>query len=115
MLLLAQFRSPIILTLLVAATLSFSLRDATNALIILAIVLISGLLGFWQEWGAVNAVAKLLALVQVRATVLPRTGPSRSRSSRSCRATWWSSMPATSSRRRPHPGGQRTCSSAKRP
>ena len=75
MLLLAQFRSPIILTLLVAATLSFSLRDATDALIILAIVLISGLLGFWQEWGAADAVAKLLALVQVRATVLREDRP----------------------------------------
>jgi magnesium-transporting ATPase (P-type) len=75
MLLLAQFRSPIILTLLVAVTLSFSLRDATDALIILAIVLISGLLGFWQEWGAADAVAKLLALVQVRATVLREDRP----------------------------------------
>jgi Mg2+-importing ATPase len=75
MLLLAQFRSPIILTLLVAAALSLFLRDATNALIILAIVLISGLLGFWQEWGAADAVAKLLALVQVRATVLREDRP----------------------------------------
>ncbi|MBX6313016.1 MAG: magnesium-translocating P-type ATPase [Isosphaeraceae bacterium] len=69
-LLLSQFASPIILTLLAAAALSFSLGDATNALIILAIVLVSGLLGFRQEWGATDAVAKLLALVQVRATVL---------------------------------------------
>jgi len=75
MLLLAQFRSPIILTLLVAATLSFSLRDAADALIILAIVLISGPLGFWQEWRAADAVAKLLALVQVRATVLREDRP----------------------------------------
>jgi Mg2+-importing ATPase len=32
-------------------------------------VLVSGLLGFWQERGAVHAVAKLLALVQIRAAV----------------------------------------------
>jgi Mg2+-importing ATPase len=74
-LLLRQFGSPIVLLLLVAAGLSFSLRDPANALIILAIVLISGLLGFWQEWGADDAVARLLALVRLRSTVLRDGGP----------------------------------------
>ena len=41
-----------------------------NALIILAIILISSFLGFWQERGAANAVEKLLAIVQTKATVL---------------------------------------------
>ena len=36
----------------------------------LPIVLISGLLGFWQEYSASNAVAKLLAIVQIKAAVL---------------------------------------------
>ena len=39
-------------------------------MIILAIVLVSGLLGFFQERGAVNAVQKLLSIVQVKATIL---------------------------------------------
>jgi Mg2+-importing ATPase len=65
-----QFKSPITLILLFAAGLSFFLRDNTDALIILAIVFISGLLGFWQERGAAGAVAKLLQIVQVKATVL---------------------------------------------
>jgi P-type Mg2+ transporter len=69
-LLLNQFKSPIILILIFAAGLSIFLRDAADAIIILAIVIISGLLGFWQERGASNAVEKLLALVQVKATVL---------------------------------------------
>jgi P-type Mg2+ transporter len=69
-LLLNQFKSPIILILMFAAGLSIFLRDATDAIIILTIVIISGLLGFWQERGASNAVEKLLALVQVKATVL---------------------------------------------
>jgi P-type Mg2+ transporter len=69
-LLLNQFKSPIILILMFAAGLSIFLRDATDAILILAIVIISGLLGFWQERGASNAVEKLLALVQVKATVL---------------------------------------------
>ena len=45
----SQFKSPIVLILIFAALLSFFLRDATDALIILLIVLVSGLLGFWQE------------------------------------------------------------------
>lgn len=55
-LLLAQFKSPIILILLFAAGLSFFLHDPADALIILMIVFVSGLLGFWQEWGAADAV-----------------------------------------------------------
>ncbi len=69
-LLLNQFKSPIILILLFAAVLSFFLRDPTDAVIILAIVVISGLLEFWQERGATNAIKKLLMLVQVNVTVM---------------------------------------------
>lgn len=68
-LLLTQFKSPIILILIFAGGLSFFLGDAVNALIILVIILISSLLGFWQERGATNAVEKLLAIVQTKATV----------------------------------------------
>jgi P-type Mg2+ transporter len=71
-LLLNQFKSPIILILIFAAILSIFLQDAADAIIILVIVLISGLLGFWQEQGATDAVEKLLALVKVKATVLRR-------------------------------------------
>lgn len=45
----SQFKSPIVLILIFAAGLSFFLHDPADALIILAIVLISGTLGFWQE------------------------------------------------------------------
>ena len=69
-LLIAQFKSPIIIILLFATGLSFALRDVTDGLIILAIILVSGLLGFWQERGAVNAVQQLLSVVKVRATTL---------------------------------------------
>src|SRR4030095_7751767 len=69
-LLLAQFKSPLILILLFATGLSFFLHDPVNALIILTIVLVSGLLGYWQEHSAANAVEKLLAIVQIKASVL---------------------------------------------
>jgi len=75
-LLLAQFKSPIILILLFATGLSFFLRDPVDAFIILSIVLVSGLLGFWQERGASNAVEKLLSIVQIKAAVL-RDGSSK--------------------------------------
>ncbi|MEN6370103.1 MAG: magnesium-translocating P-type ATPase [Thermotogota bacterium] len=69
-LLAAQFKSPITLVLVGASILSFGLGDITNASIILGIVLASALLGFWQERGATQAVAKLLDLVRVRAAVV---------------------------------------------
>jgi Mg2+-importing ATPase len=74
-LLLAQFKSPLILILLFATGLSFFLHDPVNALIIFTIVLVSGLLGFWQEHSATNAVEKLLAVVQIKAAVLRDGSP----------------------------------------
>ena len=75
-LLLAQFKSPIILILFFATGLSFFLRDPADAFIILSIVLVSGLLGFWQERGASNAVQKLLSIVRIKAAVV-RDGTSK--------------------------------------
>jgi len=69
-LLISQFKSPIILILFFATGLSFFLHDRVDAFIILSIVLISGLLGFWQERGASNAVEKLLSIVQIKESVM---------------------------------------------
>jgi len=69
-LLISQFKSPLILILIFAVGLSFFLHDPVNAGIILTIVLVSGLLGFWQERGAANAIDKLLSIVQIKAEVL---------------------------------------------
>ncbi len=65
-----QFKSPIMIILLIAAAISIFLADVTDAVIIFTIVFLSGLLGFWQEHGAANAVTKLLEIVQVRVNVL---------------------------------------------
>ena len=56
-LLLFQFKSPIILILFFATGLSFFLHDPVDACIILFIILISGFLGFWQEYGASRRAA----------------------------------------------------------
>ena len=47
-----------------------SLGEYTNSFIILGIILLSGLLGFWQERNASRALQQLRAMVQVNATVM---------------------------------------------
>ena len=69
-LLLRQVTSPLVLLLVAAALLSFALHDPTDGVIILGIVGVSALLGFWQERGAAMVVEKLLATVAAQATVL---------------------------------------------
>jgi len=53
-----------------ASLLSFFLGERSDAFIIIAIILISALLGFYQEKGAAGALTKLLQLVQVKTTLL---------------------------------------------
>jgi P-type Mg2+ transporter len=88
LLFLSLFKSPIILILMAAAILSGFLRDVIDAVIILGIVLLSELLGISQERGAMDAVAKLLALVQVIATVLRNGQPQDIPSILSCAGYW---------------------------
>jgi Mg2+-importing ATPase len=67
---LGQFRSPIVLILLFATGVSAVTQEWVDAVIILAIVLGSALLSFFQEYHANTAAEKLRAQVRVRATVL---------------------------------------------
>ncbi len=69
-LLLNQFRSPIVLILLFATIVSSVVQDWVDAVIILAIVLGSAGLSFFQEYRASSATEKLRARVTVRSTVL---------------------------------------------
>jgi Mg2+-importing ATPase len=67
--LLRQFESPLVLILVFGAILSLSLREWVDASVILAIVIGSALFGFFQEYRASAAVAKLRARLALRATV----------------------------------------------
>lgn len=67
---LAQFKSPIVIILLIATLLSAFLQDWTDAVIILVIVMFSAFLSFFQEYNANNAAEKLRSQVQVRANTL---------------------------------------------
>jgi Mg2+-importing ATPase len=69
-LLLRQFASPITFILVFATIVAASLGEVVDAAIILAIILLSGLLSFWQEYGASRAVEELLASVQLTAEVV---------------------------------------------
>lgn len=67
---LSQFKSPITIILLLAAVLSLFLGDKTDATIIITIVMVSTLLGYWQEKTAGDAVSQLLSLIQTMASVI---------------------------------------------
>lgn len=69
-LLLFQFKNPFIYLLITTATLSYLLGESTDALIILFILLISGLIGFIQERSANKSVEKLLNIVRTTTTVI---------------------------------------------
>lgn len=70
-----QFTSPITVLLLIAAVISFLVDDAVDGAIVIAIVAVSGLLGFWQEYRAGSAVRALMDRVKVTATVLRDGSP----------------------------------------
>ena len=69
-LLAAQFKSPLILILIVAVGLSFFFAESIDAIIIIAIILLSSLLGFRQEKRAADAVKALVSIVKMDAAVL---------------------------------------------
>ena len=67
---LSQFKSPLVLILIGAAIVSGALGEWTDAIIVLAVVLGSTVLGFVQEYRAGNAVEKLRSQVTIRSSVL---------------------------------------------
>ncbi|MGA9843545.1 MAG: magnesium-translocating P-type ATPase [Nitrososphaeraceae archaeon] len=69
-LLISQFKSPIIIIFIFTSILSFFLGQTEDSVIIISIVIVSGVLGFWQEKGATDAITELLAIVQLKTTVL---------------------------------------------
>jgi Ca2+-transporting ATPase len=64
-----QFKSPLIFILLAAALLAFSVGSLHDALLIVLIVLINTLLGFWQELKALTSIEALKKMTEIRITV----------------------------------------------
>lgn len=76
-LLLAQFKSLIVWILVAAALVSGILGEWADCIAILAIVVVNGLIGFYQEYGAERSLAALRRMTAPRARVR-RDGHSRS-------------------------------------
>jgi P-type Mg2+ transporter len=74
-LLVRQFANPLILLLLIAVCLSAILGESSDSIIIFIILLITGLLGFWQELNAGRAMEKLRKLTEMKHTVLRNNQP----------------------------------------
>jgi Mg2+-importing ATPase len=68
--LLAHFKSPLIIILLFAAIISFSVGQPVDASIIVVMLLIGVIIDYWQEHDARNAAEKLKQTVKTRVTVL---------------------------------------------
>ena len=68
-LIVSQFKSSLIYLLILASLLSFLLKDMSDGIIILAILVVNTGLGFYQEYRSENAVAKLQKLVSKEALV----------------------------------------------
>ncbi len=66
----SQFKNPFIYLLFITATLSYGLGETTDALIILLILLVSGIIGFYQESSANKSVEKLLSMVKTSVAVI---------------------------------------------
>jgi len=68
-LLLSQYKNPLILLLVFAVILSTILGEYSESIIILVVLLLTGILGFFQERSAGRAVEKLHQLVHNKASV----------------------------------------------
>jgi Mg2+-importing ATPase len=69
-LLVRQFSNPLMLLLVIAVILAAVLGEISDTVIILFIILASGLLSFWQEMNAGNAIDKLRQLVEVKHDII---------------------------------------------
>ncbi|HEX7405215.1 MAG TPA: magnesium-translocating P-type ATPase [Candidatus Nanopelagicaceae bacterium] len=65
-----QFENPIILILFAATIISMIAGEVVDGVIILAIIVPSGLLGFWQEHRAGKTMQSLINRVQIQVTVI---------------------------------------------
>lgn len=65
-----QFTSPLVIILVVASGASFYLKQPRDGIILLVIVVINALIGFYQEWKSENILASIKKLVVDKCTVI---------------------------------------------
>ncbi|MFT7861096.1 MAG: cation-transporting P-type ATPase, partial [Sulfurimonas sp.] len=66
---LAQFKSPLVYVLVVATALSLFLGNTHEGLLILLIILINSVIGFWQELKAISSIRALQKLTESKTQV----------------------------------------------
>lgn len=66
----AQFRSPLIIILIIAAAISYFLESMLDAVVIILIVILNSILGFVQEYRAEKAMEALKRLVSSRCVAI---------------------------------------------
>jgi Ca2+-transporting ATPase len=67
---LSQFTNALVVILLIASLASFYLAQPKDGIILLIIVLMNGMIGFYQEWKSENILASIKKLVVDKCTVL---------------------------------------------
>ncbi len=68
--LIGQFKSPLVLILLLASVISLSIGHVGDALLIFLIVCINSLLGFWQELKALTSIEALNKMAESKVTLV---------------------------------------------
>lgn len=66
----SQFKSPLVIILMVASLVSYYLGQPRDGSILLIIVILNGLIGFYQEWKSENILASLNKLIVNKCTVI---------------------------------------------
>ena len=67
---LSQFTSPLVIILIIAAVISFLIWERVDAIIIIWVVVLNALLGFFQEYKADKAIQSLKQMAWLKAKVL---------------------------------------------
>lgn len=67
---LSQFKSPLVYTLIVVSAISFFLKDYLNVVLILVVVLVNSLMGFFQEYRAQKTLLALRKILKPKIIVI---------------------------------------------
>ncbi|MCL4397715.1 magnesium-translocating P-type ATPase [Patescibacteria group bacterium] len=67
---LRQIKNPLLIILVVATVISFTVGETTNAVIIFLLIVLSILMGFWNEFSAERTVRDLLKRISLMAVVV---------------------------------------------
>ncbi|MBP3707827.1 MAG: HAD-IC family P-type ATPase [Clostridia bacterium] len=65
-----QFKSPIVLILLIAAIFSIITKSYSDSIFIFLVILINGVIGTYQEWSSEKSAEKLQNMIKIRAKVI---------------------------------------------